>query len=142
MKPALAVDLTANARPMPKQRTRSRGNGPKLGDALTRRQAEVCLLLREGLMLKEIAGKLGISFHTADAHIRSLYVKLGVRSRAELFKRFESNPAIEVTTAPKDAHISQILDRLEAIEAQLLLIAHFHAVETPATPEFAVPGLS
>jgi DNA-binding CsgD family transcriptional regulator len=135
MKPVLTMDLDANARPARKARTRSRGNEPQKGDPLTSRQAEVCLLLREGLMVKEIAGKLGISFHTADAHIRGVYVKLGVRSRAELFRRFESGSSIEVTTTRTDAHLSRILDRLEAIETQLVYISRFDRPAASAPPE-------
>jgi DNA-binding NarL/FixJ family response regulator len=54
----------------------------------TPRQLEIERLLVDGLMQKEIAGQLGISLSTVDAHRRALYAKRGVRSRAELAKRY------------------------------------------------------
>lgn len=44
--------------------------------------------LLEGFAVKEIAGQLGISYYTAEAHRRNLYTKLEVHSRAELFRLF------------------------------------------------------
>jgi DNA-binding CsgD family transcriptional regulator len=51
---------------------------------LTRRQAEVCLLMAEGLAIDTIAERLGISPHTANEHGRWVYNRLDVHSRAEL----------------------------------------------------------
>ncbi|MEZ4773324.1 MAG: response regulator transcription factor [Bacteroidia bacterium] len=50
---------------------------------LSSREKEVLALLVEGLSYKMIAGKLEISFHTVDAHIRKIYEKLHVRSMGE-----------------------------------------------------------
>jgi DNA-binding CsgD family transcriptional regulator len=57
-------------------------------DSLTPREAEVCRLLLEGLALKEVAGRLAMSPSTASSHTRSVYEKLRIHSRAELFKHF------------------------------------------------------
>lgn len=46
--------------------------------ALTERELEILQLLAEGLVKKEIAKKLDISFHTASSHIRHIYDKLKV----------------------------------------------------------------
>lgn len=122
MKPSLRLDLIAIAEPSSnKKRGRRSFCLPK--DSLSPRQAEVCLLLREGLMTKEIAGRLFITYNTADAHIRKVYEKLGVRSRAELFKHFETHPSIEVRAAPRDSDMVRILERLDAIDQQLLSLA-------------------
>jgi DNA-binding CsgD family transcriptional regulator len=55
--------------------------------ALSRRQAEVCVLLAAGASLEAIAGRLGISRHTAGEHGRWIYNKLDVHTRADLVKR-------------------------------------------------------
>ncbi|HVU10317.1 MAG TPA: tetratricopeptide repeat protein [Phototrophicaceae bacterium] len=50
---------------------------------LTSREIEVLKLITEGLTYAEIADRLVISARTVDAHLRSIYSKLNVRSRFE-----------------------------------------------------------
>ncbi|MSU57934.1 MAG: response regulator transcription factor [Pedosphaera sp.] len=50
---------------------------------LSEREREVLELLSQGLMYKEIAEKLGISFETVRTYIRRVYEKLHVRTRTE-----------------------------------------------------------
>jgi DNA-binding CsgD family transcriptional regulator len=52
-------------------------------DRLTPREAEVFGLLRSGLSNRSIAESLVVSESTVKVHIRHIYEKLGVRSRAE-----------------------------------------------------------
>lgn len=47
---------------------------------LTDRERDILQLLVEGLVKKEIAVRLGISFHTVDKHLRHIYVKLHVNT--------------------------------------------------------------
>jgi DNA-binding NarL/FixJ family response regulator len=49
---------------------------------LTAREVEVLRLLTQGLTYAQIAQQLVISTRTADAHLRSIYGKLGVTSRS------------------------------------------------------------
>ena len=58
---------------------------------LTRRQAEVCVLMATGHSHEKIAERLGISKHTANEHGRWIYQKLDVHNRAELVSRLLSN---------------------------------------------------
>ena len=48
---------------------------------LTRREKEVLQLFVDGLTMREVAERLGTSYHTIDTHTRSVYEKLHVRSR-------------------------------------------------------------
>ena len=48
---------------------------------LTSREREVLRLLVDGLILKQIAARLDVSYHTVDTHVRNIYDKLHVNSR-------------------------------------------------------------
>jgi DNA-binding NarL/FixJ family response regulator len=59
-------------------------NGPRAGmETLSEREAEVLDLLAQGYLYKEIAVKMGVSYHTIHSHVRHIYEKLHVRSRAQ-----------------------------------------------------------
>lgn len=47
---------------------------------LTDRERETLALLAKGLIKKEIADKLGVSYHTVDTHVRNIYGKLQVHN--------------------------------------------------------------
>ncbi|MBX2888591.1 MAG: response regulator transcription factor [Ferruginibacter sp.] len=59
--------------------------------ALTRRENEILQLLINGYSYKEIAANIHISRETINSHIKNIYKKLKVHSRAELSKRFHSS---------------------------------------------------
>jgi DNA-binding NarL/FixJ family response regulator len=71
---AVSDDSAASASGIPKP-TRAR---------LTPREREILQLLAEGKSNKEVAGLLGISVNTAEAHRANIMLKLGVHSLAEL----------------------------------------------------------
>lgn len=52
-------------------------------DALSERESEVLARLARGLTNKDIADELFLSVRTVEAHLRSVFAKLGVRSRTE-----------------------------------------------------------
>jgi DNA-binding NarL/FixJ family response regulator len=52
-------------------------------DELTPRERELLRVLGEGLGNREIARALGLTDHTVKFHLRSIYAKLGVRTRTE-----------------------------------------------------------
>lgn len=57
---------------------------PKIGETLTIKERQVVDGLVEGLSYKMIAGKLGISIDTVRFHIKHVYRKLHVNSKAEV----------------------------------------------------------
>ncbi len=61
------------------------GGAPAPG--LTRREREVLDLLAAGASNKVIVRRLGLSFHTAKAHVAAVLLKLGAGSRADAVAR-------------------------------------------------------
>ena len=57
---------------------------PDLLSALSAREAEVLQLIARGFSDKEAANRLGIAPSTVDTHVRSIYRKFSVHSRAQL----------------------------------------------------------
>jgi DNA-binding NarL/FixJ family response regulator len=51
-------------------------------DGLTSREVEIVRLVTSGRTNKQLAEELGVSTRTVDAHLRSIYAKLGVKSRS------------------------------------------------------------
>jgi len=54
---------------------------------LPAREREVCLLLAQGLEIKEIARCCGITTHTAITYVRQIYQRLGINRRQDLVSR-------------------------------------------------------
>jgi DNA-binding CsgD family transcriptional regulator len=70
---------------------------------LTRREAEIALLLAEGLTNSAIAERLFVSPHTARHHVENVMAKLEVQSRAAVATRLLSTQPIAgrpATTRP------------------------------------------
>lgn len=65
---------------------------PGLNDTelLTEREKQVAGLLLKGRTSKLIASELFLSENTVKTHIKNIYAKMNVRSRAELFNRFDA----------------------------------------------------
>ena len=56
---------------------------PPEWERLTPRESEVLTYLSKGFTIKEIANLMGIKWFTVNDHIKSIYKKLNVSSRAE-----------------------------------------------------------
>jgi DNA-binding CsgD family transcriptional regulator len=51
--------------------------------SLSQRESEVMKLLSSGRENSEIAAALGVSVHTIERHVANIFIKIGVRNRAE-----------------------------------------------------------
>ena len=60
--------------------------------ALTARESEVAAFLGQRLSNKAIADALGISEHTVKSHLKSIFQKTGVSSRAQVIARIAEDP--------------------------------------------------
>ncbi len=69
-------------------------------NGLTPREQAILKLLSRGDYYKEIADSLSISVHTVCTHIRHIYEKLHVRSRAQAIAKYTHSTATTATTDP------------------------------------------
>ena len=69
-------------------RQKNRGRDDSV--SLTAREEETLVLLTKGYSNKEIADKLSLSIETVRSHLKHIYEKLHVRSRAEAVARYMS----------------------------------------------------
>ncbi|GGG36426.1 helix-turn-helix transcriptional regulator [Caldovatus sediminis] len=77
----------ASPRPVPPRPEPAAAGAAEPVPALTPREREVLALLAAGAANKVIARRLGLSFHTAKAHVASVLAKLGASSRADAVAR-------------------------------------------------------
>ena len=65
---------------------RARARDPSTLDQLTAQELQVAQFVATGQTNKEIAAQLFLSPRTIDYHLRKIFVKLGISSRAELIR--------------------------------------------------------
>jgi two-component system, NarL family, response regulator LiaR len=65
-----------------------------LDGVLTPRERDVLKALAEGLLYKEIAHKLHISFSAVHKHQHNIFIKLGVTNRTEAVRKWVSHRAV------------------------------------------------
>jgi DNA-binding NarL/FixJ family response regulator len=68
---------------------------PVEGFGLSLREQEVLELLSRGDIYKEIGDQLSISIDTVRSHIRKIYEKLEVHSRAQAVAKFRESPGVK-----------------------------------------------
>jgi DNA-binding NarL/FixJ family response regulator len=74
---------------------RQKGRSRDDSVSLTAREEETLLLLTKGYSNKEIADKLNLSVETVRSHLKHIYEKMHVRSRAEAVARYMSAGRVE-----------------------------------------------
>ena len=67
---------------------RAAPKSPKLAVHLSTREEEVLILLSKGYANKEIADQMSLSVETVGSHLKHIYEKMHVRSRAEAVARY------------------------------------------------------
>jgi DNA-binding CsgD family transcriptional regulator len=75
--------------------------------ALSQREREVVALLVAGLDTHALAGRLFISRHTVQDHLKSVFVKMGINSRRELVARLNAS-ADEASSPSRQARRSAV----------------------------------
>ena len=96
---AAMVDVLWGGAPMTSEIARRvvesfrRSNKQKSTVRLTTREEEVLILLSKGYSNKEIASQLSIGTETVGSHLKHIYEKMHVRSRAEAVARYITSKA-------------------------------------------------
>lgn len=81
------------------QRQPSPEPAPPSGQGLTPRETETLRLLGTGMSNREIAETLSISERTVENHVRSIYTKLGIRTRTQALLHAVRLGLVEPTVA-------------------------------------------
>jgi DNA-binding CsgD family transcriptional regulator len=82
---------------------------PSDGPQLSPREKEIVRMVSHGYPNKTIAAVLEISTWTVSTHLRRIFAKLGVRTRAAMVARaLESGLAPEVGTVASPPHITRV----------------------------------
>jgi DNA-binding NarL/FixJ family response regulator len=79
--PAVQAALVAAAHPRPVQPP-----GPNLPDGLTRREAEILVMIARGMTNPGIAAALHLSPHTVKSHINRIFAKTGSADRSAVIR--------------------------------------------------------
>jgi DNA-binding CsgD family transcriptional regulator len=77
-----AIELEATGETIPR-------HAPSGVQTLTPQELQVSILLAEGRTTREVAAVLFLSPKTVEYHLRKVYTKLGIRSRAELARQLD-----------------------------------------------------
>jgi DNA-binding CsgD family transcriptional regulator len=70
--------------------------------SLTGSELRVARLVADGLTNREVAGRLFLSPHTVDSHLRHAFAKLGIASRVELATIVVANDRLRADAAVDD----------------------------------------
>ena len=92
----VAPDLEQSAAMELGRFARQAREGSQVETSLSPREGQILALLAEGLTMRQIARRLGISPRTVETHVSKLYRKLSVRTRLQAVARAASLGLIEL----------------------------------------------
>ncbi|MEQ9547422.1 MAG: helix-turn-helix transcriptional regulator [Marinobacter sp.] len=75
---------------------------------LTRAEARVAALIAQGERAAAIAVQCGVSVHTVRSQIKSIFLKAGVTSQAQLTRLIQALPVLQQTTSSRTPFLSGI----------------------------------
>lgn len=84
-----------------------------LTDLLTERELQIAMLVSRGKVNKQIAFQLHISEYTVSTHLRRIFCKLGVSSRAAMVAQLLPYIPVAVRTVPARREKRSVLPLLE-----------------------------
>src|SRR5919199_102122 len=87
---------------------RSRPKSPRETALLSPREQEIARMVAEGYPNKTIAAVLDISSWTVGTHLRRIFAKLGVRTRAAMVARLLEDGLIKDHAKPFELRIAQL----------------------------------
>ena len=108
------------------RRARGSRTRPATGwDALTPTEVKVAELVAQGLTNGQIGERMFISLETVKTHVRHVFAKLDVRSRAELAALAARRQARHTSrTRPEIPHLGDVLSALPRDTAAVLITLH------------------
>jgi DNA-binding CsgD family transcriptional regulator len=74
---------------------------------ITHREAQIAAVLAAGDSVGVAARRMGIKLHTARSHLRSMFLKVGVRSQGKLLRRILTGPANCLTDSPRAGKVAK-----------------------------------
>jgi DNA-binding NarL/FixJ family response regulator len=89
---------TTEQAPSPQTQGESHGDSVGQNFGLTKRELETLEMLARGFPQREVAGIMGVSPHTIGAHVKSIYSKMAVNSRAEAVYEAVQNGLIDLAS--------------------------------------------
>jgi LuxR family maltose regulon positive regulatory protein len=78
--PAYLERLLARVRGLP---STNGASGEGAGASLSEREADILIMLIQGLSNRDIGAKIFVSENTVKYHLKNIYAKLGVKNRME-----------------------------------------------------------
>lgn len=127
-------------------KSNSKGAGENINEelsALTPRELEIFKMLLNGVMPKEIAHSLNISYNTFKTHQKNLYQKLSVHTIRDLAAKYQAEPAGEKpeeadTTAP--VIFTRWFENIDKFGSNVIITEQVEYIDKKYFPTITIAG--